>query len=128
MASSQDQLLLVFGLLYGCGALVELLIRIFQGTPWQIPQFFYQHYVSAFLQPVVFCLLPALLWPLIILYTVLRPAIEVFQECCGSKDDFSASDDDIDTSSASPESRQSIAGDVEKGHLDATSERRAIST
>lgn len=76
-----DQVGLVFLLIYACGALVELLIRMSLGVPaWAKPAF-EQHICLVILQPFVFILIPALIWPLIVLYRIFRPLYDILAEC-----------------------------------------------
>lgn len=110
MTSSRDQLLLVFGLLYGCGALIELLIRVSQGLPRPVAPFFTRNVLcSAVLQPAFFFVLPALLWPLVIAHRIFGPLVAVIQECCccgrrrKENDGFSDNDDDDDDATDSGE-------------------------
>lgn len=75
-----NQVGLVFLLIYACGALVELLIRMSLGVPaWAKPAF-EQHICLVALQPVVFMLLPAILWPLVALYRLFRPVYDFTAE------------------------------------------------
>lgn len=75
---------LVILLIYACGALVELLIRMSLGVPsWARPAF-EQHFCLVLLQPVVFMLIPALLWPLVALYRLFRPLYDIIMERFGS--------------------------------------------
>lgn len=77
-----NQVGLVFLLIYACGALVELLIRMSLGVPaWARPAF-EQHIFLIALQPIVFILLPALLWPLVALYRLLRPVYDFIAKRC----------------------------------------------
>lgn len=89
-----DQIDLVFLLIYACGALVELLIRISLGVPtWAKPTFEKTIFLIA-LQPVVFILLPALIWPLVALHHIFRPICDRIVGCCcgrlARKDDVTA--------------------------------------
>lgn len=84
--SESDHVGLVFLLVYACGALVELLIRLSLGVPaWARPTFA-KNRVLAALQPVVFVLVPALLWPLVALHHLFRPVCDwVVARCCGRR-------------------------------------------
>lgn len=79
----ENQVGLVFLLIYACGALVELMIRMSLGVPaWAKPAF-EKHIMLVALQPVIFMLLPALLWPLMVTYRLLRPVYDfVAARCC----------------------------------------------
>lgn len=107
MTSSRDQYLIVFLILYGCGALIELLIRVSQGLPRPTPPFFARRSAlcSTVLQPAVFFVLPALLWPLVIVHRILGPVVAVVRECCccgcGRKVDEGLDDDDTTISGGS---------------------------
>lgn len=91
MDSERDQIILAFGLLYGCGAVIELLIRLYHGPPQDMPPVFTRNNCCIFVgQPFVYFVLPALLWPLVMLHMILRPVVGVIRECCcccGEEDD-----------------------------------------
>lgn len=108
MASDQSQLALVLGLIYACGAVLELFIRISQGVPHSLPPRFER---NIFLVLIVFFLLPTLLWPFVCLYRIMAPIIRLILECARPKVD-SISSDDLDSVS---EDKPDAAHDVEKG-------------
>lgn len=71
--------------IYGCGALAELLIRLSLGTPaWAKPAFEKNLFMVA-LQPVVFILLPAIIWPLVLLHHLFRPVFNKIVKCCAGR-------------------------------------------
>lgn len=83
MLSDRDQLLIVFGLLYCSGALIELLIRTSKGIPTSLPPFFTQNaFCSVVLRPAVFLVLPVLLWPFVIAHRLLSPVVSCVGEFC----------------------------------------------
>lgn len=89
MASSgSHQLSLLFGLLYACGALLEFLARVlFHGIPQHLPEPFYRRKDLIILRPFIFFVLPALVWPFIMIYRVGKPLVDLFRECFLHKED-----------------------------------------
>lgn len=80
-----NQIALEILVIYVCGALAELLIRLSLGTPtWAKPAFEKNVYLVA-LQPVVFILLPALIWPLVLLHHLFRPVCNRIVKCCAGR-------------------------------------------
>lgn len=103
----------VFGLIYACGALIELLVRVFQGIPRYVPPILNRHLCCTLCgQPVVFFLLPAMVWPFIMVHRILQPIIGVCRECCWDRDDSGITDD---IGLSTPERRNITSNDVEKG-------------
>ncbi|PSR82908.1 hypothetical protein BD289DRAFT_454030 [Coniella lustricola] len=93
-APSGQQIGLVLGLLYACGALLEFMIRIlFHEMPRNLPEPFYRRTDLIILRPFMFLVLPALMWPFIMIYRVGKPAVDLFRECCLGKEE----EDDVES-------------------------------
>lgn len=110
MASNLSQPALVFGLIYGCGALLELLIRTSQGMPRPLPPIFENNIC---LVVVVFFLLPTILWPFVSIYRIVAPIARCIQECAQHNDDPVSEADEESSSEGTSEEK---SYDVEKGN------------
>lgn len=109
MAAGFSQPALLFGLIYGCGALLELLIRTSQGIPHPLPPVFEDNICLVL---VVFFLLPTILWPFISIYRVTAPIVRCIRECTQHNDD---PDSEVDEDATSEEKSREASYDVEKG-------------
>ncbi|KAF3766946.1 hypothetical protein M406DRAFT_321416 [Cryphonectria parasitica EP155] len=121
MTTDTHQLELALGLMYACGILLELLIRMFQGVPQCIPEAFYQRPCLIALRPVVFFFLPALLWPFIMTYRILRPIINVYRECCLHQEDYF---DHAETASSASTGSDDMGPDLEKQVMKASEQQQ----
>lgn len=102
---------LVIGLIYGCGALLELLIRTSQGMPSPLPPVFEDNICLVL---VVFFLLPTILWPFISIYRIIAPIVRCIRECAHRDDD---PDFEVDEDATSEEKKSIEASyDMEKGN------------
>lgn len=110
MESGQNSILLVLGLLYACGAGLELLVRISQGIPYHVPPPFDR---NVCLSVLFFVILPTVLWPPISIYRITKPLVRAVMDCFRDKVDTILSDDE---DCASSEDGMDTSRDVEKGY------------
>lgn len=111
MEPDQKQIALLLGLLYACGAGLELLVRISQGAPpHYVPPIFER---NVYLAIAILFILPAILWPPISLYRLLRPLARAIVDCFRERVDTVFSDDWNCEMSGD---RTDISQDVEKGY------------
>lgn len=102
---------LVFGLVYACGAILELVVRISQGIPRPLPPALER---NNYLVPIVLFLVPMVLWPFVSIYRIMAPIFRLISECtCGPADT-----DSLDEEDSTPQGKPTdTSSDVEKGSL-----------
>lgn len=124
MASNMTQPLLVVCIIYVCGFVIELLIRLSQGIPHPLPSIFNENIFLILAQPFIFILGPALFWPIASLYRIIKPIARMCLERRSRHQqpktiDSDGSDTDSDNGSDS-------ITDLEKGYLRSEKSRESL--
>lgn len=127
MASDSNQPLLVICIIYACGFVIELLIRLSEGIPHPLPPIFNDNLFLLLAQPFIFILGPALFWPIASLHRLLRPIVRMCHERRSKRAQEPSGDNDnrSDTDSDSGSDFSSI--DLEKGNF-RTEKSRTLSS
>lgn len=110
MESSQTPIFLVLGLIYACGAGLELLLRLSEGVPLYSRSVFQRNFTLA----VTVCfVLPIIFWPFVGIWRILGPPYQAILECFRDEVDTVTSDDMDSMASEEP---TDASHDMEKGY------------